>query len=120
MAETKSKLIPVRLVSQTGKNALVEWVAKGAVKRGYLPADKVTSDKLDQELLEAAAPYGIPWAEMPFKAFTGADLEKALHNADIWTEEQVRTNAQKVIGALQTLYLVHLGSLVEFAAKYKQ
>jgi len=116
MEDKKPKLIPVRLVQQTGKSALVEWTAKGILKRGLLPAEMV-ADKLDQEVLDTAVPYGVPWADMPIKPFTGQDLEKALHDAEIWTAEQAMANAQKVIGALQTLYLVHLGSLVEFAAK---
>jgi hypothetical protein len=118
--KTKSKSIPVQPALQIGKSTVYEWQVKGAVKRGILPPEKVIDGKVDQELLEAAIPYGVPWAEMPIKPFTGEQLEKALHDADLWTAEQVMKNARKAIGALQTLYLVHLGSLVEFAAKYEK
>jgi hypothetical protein len=121
--ETKTKqpkLIPVRVVSQTGASATVEWFVKGAVKRGTLPIEKVTGDKLDQELLDAAVPYGIPWAEMAIKSYTGEQFQDAMYKADLWTDEQVRKNAQKVIGVLQELYRLHLGSISEFAAKYQK
>lgn len=120
--ETKTKqtkFIPVKQVFQTGKSGVYEWQVKGVVKRGILPVDKVIDGKIDQELMEAAAPYGVPWADMPIKQFTGEQFEKALHEADIWTDEQLRKNAQKVIGALQALYMVHLGNISEFAAKYQ-
>ena len=116
--EKSTKLIPVRLVSQTGKSALVEWQDKKGLHRASIPAEKV-AEKIDLELLEAAPAYGVPWADMPIKPFTGEQFQAALYAADIWTEEQARLNAKKVIGALQALYMVHLGSLVEFAAKHK-
>jgi hypothetical protein len=56
---------------------------------------------------------------MPIKPFTGSDFEKALQDVELWTAEDLIANPQKAIGALQTLYGVHLGSIVEFAAKYK-
>ena len=119
MDKEKPKLIPVRLVEQTGKSALVEWSVKGSLKRGSIPVDKV-AEKVDQDVLDAAVPYGVPWSAMLIKQFTGEDLEKAMHDADIWTVEQAYKNARKVVGALQALYLVHLGSLLEFAVSIKQ
>ena len=118
MDEKKTKLTPVVQVSQTGKSVLVEWRDKKGLHRASIPLDKF-ADKVDQELLEAAPPYGVPWAEAPIKAMTGDDLQAALYAAGVWTSEDVLKQPQKVIGALQYLYWVHLGSLVEFAAKYK-
>jgi len=121
--ETKTKQakpIPVKLILQSSKSAVYEWVIKGVVKRGILPVDKVIDGKIDQELMEAAAPYGIPWADMPIKTFTGEQFQDAMYKADLWTDEQVRKNAQKVIGVLQELYRLHLGSISEFAAKYQK
>ena len=120
MAETKElkpKLTPVRVLSTTGKSALVEWTEKDGLHRASLPADKV-ADKVDQELLDAAPPFGVPWAEMPIKPFTGRELQAALYAAGLWTDEDVMSRPQAVIGALQGLLWLHLGSLVEFAAKF--
>jgi hypothetical protein len=116
--EKSIKLLPVRVMSITGKSALVEWVDKGGVHRASLPADKV-GEKVDQELLDAAPPFGVPWAELPIKPFTGKELQAALYAAGLWTAEDVMTRPQVVIGALQGLLWLHLGSLVEFAAKHK-
>jgi hypothetical protein len=117
--QKKTKLIPVRVVSTTGKSALVEWQEKDGLHRASLPADKI-GEKVDQELLDAAVPYGVPWADMPFKQFTGEQFQNAMYQADLWTDEQVRNNAQKVIGVLQTLYMLHLGTIAEYADKFKQ
>lgn len=119
MDEKKLKLIPVREIQRTQKAVTVEWVIKGALKRGTLPAEKVSGETVDEPTLDAAVPYGVPWGEMTIKRFDGADLEKALHAADIWTAEEAMKSAAKVVGVLQELYCLHLGSLIEFAAKYK-
>lgn len=118
MDEKKTKQTPVTVVSQSGKSAVVEWHDKKGLHRASIPADLI-AEKVDQELLEAAPPYGVPWADAPIKALTGDDLQAALYAAGVWTSEDVQKQPQKAIGALQYLYWVHLGSLVEFAAKYK-
>ena len=113
-----TKQTPVTVVSQSGKSVVVEWHDKKGLHRASIPTDKL-AEKVDQELLEAAPPYGVPWADAPIKALTGDDLQAALYAAGVWTCEDVQKQPQKVIGALQYLYWVHLGSLVEFAAKHK-
>lgn len=119
MTEIKQpKLVPVRVLSTTGKSALVEWVDKGGIHRASLPAEKV-AEKIDQDTLDAAVPYGVPWADMPFKPFTGQQLQAALYAAGVWTDETTNKRPDLVIGALQALLWVHYGSLVEFAAKHK-
>jgi len=118
MTEQKTKLIPVKVLSSSGKSTLVEWLEKDGLHRASLPAEKV-AEKVDQELLDAAMPYGVPWADAKIKPFTGAELQAALYAAGVWTAEDVMNKPQLVIGALQGLLWLHLGSLVEFAAKYK-
>ena len=118
MEEKKTKQVPVRVVATTGKSSVVQWLDKKGLHRASLPNDKV-SEKVDQELLEAAPPFGVPWADASVKPFTGDELQAALYAAGVWTAEDVMKRPQLVIGALQGLLWVHLGSLVEFAAKYK-
>jgi len=116
MVEKQPKLIPVREVSHAGKSEVVEWQDKHGIHRASLPAP--VGESVSQELLDAAPPYGVPWADAPIRAFTGDELQAALYAAGVWTSEDVMRQPQKAIGALQYLYYVHLGSLVEFAAKY--
>lgn len=113
------KQTPVHVFAATDKSSSVEWVDRKGVHRGLIPAGKVVNGKVDQDTLDAAIPYGIPWAEFPLPKVTGEDLQAAMYAAGMWTPEDVMRQPQKVIGALQYLYQVHLGSLVEFAAKYK-
>jgi len=116
--KTQPKLIPVRELSTTGMSSLVEYLDKNGLHRVSVPANKV-ADKMDLELLEAGVPFGVPWAELPIKPFTGKELQAALYAAGLWTAEDVMTRPQVVIGAIQGLLWLHLGSLVEFAAKHK-
>jgi hypothetical protein len=116
--KTQSKLIPVRLVGTTGKSALVEWLDKKSLHRASLPIEKV-ADKIDLELLEAAPAFGVPWADMPIKSVTGEQLQAAMYAAGFWTDQDVMKRAPEIFGVLQALLGLHLGSLVEFAAKYK-
>lgn len=118
MADKQTKLIPVRVVSTTGKSALVEWLDKKGIHRASLPVELV-ADKLDLDTLEAAPPYGVPWADMPIKSITGDELQAALYAAGFWTAEDVNKRAPEIIGILQALQWVHLGRLVEYAAKHK-
>lgn len=116
--EQKTKLIPVRTVSTTGKSSVVEYLDKEGLHRVSIPSSAV-ADKVDLELLEAAPAYGVPWAEMSIKPFTGKELQAALYAAGVWTADDVMRRPQLVIGALQGLLWLHLGSLVEFAASKK-
>ena len=120
MDEKKSiKTIPVKEVSVTGKSTLVEWTDKKGLHRAYVPSEKIMDGKVDQEVLEAAPPYGVPWKDMPFKSPTGEDLQAAFYAAGLWTGRDVMKRAPEIFGLLQVLYGPHLGSLVEFAEKYK-
>jgi hypothetical protein len=118
MVDKQPKQVPVKLVSTTGKSAIVEWLEKDGLHRASLPADKV-APKMDQELLDAAPAWGVPWADMPIRQYTGKELQAAMYAAGMWTPEDVMRRAPEMIGILQALLGVHLGSLVEYAAKYK-
>lgn len=118
MTDTKVKTIPVKTIRTIGKSCLVEWVVRGKILRGYIPLDKV-SERVDETVLDAALPHGVPWEEMTIPAFSGSDLRSALVNAEVWTFDDLSRNPQVVVGVLQTLYGVHLGSLIRFAEKYK-
>ena len=110
---------PVHEFAATDKVSSVEWVDKKGVHRGLIPAGKVVNGKVDQDTLDAAIPYGIPWAEFPLPKLTGEDLQAAMYAAELRAPEDVLRQPQRVIGALQHLYKMHLRSLLEFAAKYE-
>ncbi len=117
--DKKPKLIPVKKIYDGDKAVVIEWQEKGRTKRGSIPTAEY-AEKVDADLLAASIPYGVPFEDMPLKQFTGEDLADAIHAAGVWTEEQVRVNAQKLVGVLRELYGIDLGKIVEFSAKYKQ
>lgn len=116
--EKKAKLIPVRLVKSTGKSALVEWADRKGLHRAFIPVERV-AEKIDADLLDAAPPYGVPWADMKLNAPTGDELQSALYAAGYWTADDVYKRAPQLFGVLQALLGLHLGSLVEFAAQHQ-
>lgn len=100
----------VRVVSQEGKAALVEWVVEGNLHRVILPqATFVTGEDgtalISTKALDKGVPYGLPWAKVvkEVPTFTPQMLENALHRADIWTEEDFNKNLQLVNNALRGL-----------------
>ena len=118
-AETKIKLVKVRVVRVTGPSAVVEWA--GGLKRAVIPAAEVISDELyatvPADVLDEGAPYGLPWERLVKMEATPEKLADELHRNGIWTMEDVESNPRAIMGALQTVYGVELSTLIQAAHK---
>jgi len=113
----KKKLIPVRVIYNHGKTSLVEWEANG-LHRAFIPVDQAQEGKVDAEVLETGMPYGLPWEKyIKPTTVTPEQLANALRVAGIWTKEDLWNNPQSVMGAIQGVVGIHLGSLVEAVEK---
>lgn len=126
MEETKEtkkaeKIYPVRKLKMgsTAESFLVEWVADGEAHRGYIPAKKFDPAGVPESVLSRSTPYGLPFAKLVSFSATPEGLEKALHNADIWTLDDLATKIQAAIGALQTAYYLDYAALKQAAKKYQ-
>lgn len=117
--ESKEVLRTVRRLKSTEETALVEWVEDGKVKRGYVPAKKFNPEGMPDSVLSKATPFGLPWAKIAQLHATPEDLETALHNADIWTFDDLITKIQAGIGAIQTAYHLDHAALRTAAKNYK-
>jgi len=117
--ESKEMLRKVTRLNKAGEVALVEWVADGKVYRGFLPEKKFSPEGLPDSVLSKATPYGLPWAKLATFQATPEGLEEALHNADIWTLDDLVTKIQAGIGAIQTAYQFDLAALRTAAKNYK-
>ena len=137
MTEKADKVVvektPVTLLASPGlKTVLVEWLRDGKQARGYVPnkALEMTEDGkhglVSPEVLEAATPYGLPWAKLIQLQATPEGIENALHNAGtkppggIWTFEDLRTNPMPALGALMATYWLDVGVLLMAAQKFEK
>jgi hypothetical protein len=112
------KTVRVNVVSRKDASALVEFVEGQAVQRKTVTAEALDGDKIAQDDLDLGVPYGIPWADLVKVTATPASIEKALHNAGIWTLEDLTSNPRRAIGALQAAYGLDLASLIRAANEY--
>lgn len=127
MTETKvvkpkaTKKVPIKVISSNAKTALVEWADKGETCRGYVPVSLLEGDSIDAVPLEAALPYGVPWAELikiDPKDFP-ARLQKALHNANIWTLKDA-SNLPALRGALQAALQIDTATVLATARNFEK
>lgn len=113
----------VKVLNDQGKTALVEWIEDGAAKRGFIPSKELSKSPqllIENKILKAATPYGIPWAKVVKLQATPEGIELALHRAGIWTVEDLRTNPMPALGAIQAAYWLDMHILLMAAQKYEK
>lgn len=117
--EKAQRQIAVTVLRASGKSVLVSWVdTAGQEQRGWLPADKLSSTLLREDVVSQAAPYGLPWAELLApRSISAEELEHALRNAGVWTGEDAARHPSAVIGALQAVYQIDLAAVLSAANK---
>jgi hypothetical protein len=111
------KKYPFRLVTMRGDAGLVEVVREGEILRCILPIELLANkdEGLSDTQLDMGIRYGVPFAEFlqptPTKSFASL-IEKSLHNAGVWTLEDLRTKPNQVIRVLQSVYGLELSSII--------
>jgi len=113
---------PFRLITKSGQTGLIEVNRDGVLERCLLPAQLLEGNtELTGEQIDAGAPYGLPFSEFiqlsPTKDLA-QQLETALHNAGVWTLEDLRTKVPSAISALQTVYGIEFRKLIKAAEAY--
>jgi len=102
----------VKIIRRKNQAVIVEWIdSAGAPQRGSIPFSAVYGDQVDDQVLEMAAPYGLPFAEMIELQATPEEVERQLHIRGIWTAQDLLENAQAAQGAIQAAYKLDLASL---------
>lgn len=95
-------------------------VRNGETERYTLPISILLYEtELTDEQINTGIPYGLPFTE--FLKQPGdivPRIEIALHNNGIWTLQDLHTQAQSVMSALQSVYRIELGKLVLAAEIY--
>ena len=120
-AEKKRKPIPVTVVEQRGKSALVEWLDGDLPVRTYVPAGEVLLEKVDRMVLDAGIPYGEAWdAAVTLPKITPRALCAALRRAGYWTIADLEANPKNFQRVLHDLTGLTIGSLRQAAKKLKE
>jgi len=116
------KKYPFRLITKSGQTGLIEVNRSDALERCLLPTQLLEGNsELTGEQIDSGAPYGLPFSEFVQPSSVkdlAKQLEAALHTADVWTLEDLRTKVPLVISALQTVYGIEFRKLIKDAEAY--
>jgi len=118
--KAKVKLIMVKTIKAKGEGALVEWMEKSILRRATVPLYAVQDSQVEDTVLVAGIPYGLPWEDVKLAQPKGADIANALRAAGIWTKQDLFDNPNKAIGILQAIYGVDLSALINFADTFRK
>lgn len=119
VAEVLSEaMMPVKLLARREQSALVQWLDRGEINRGYVPASSIEDDMVNTTDLELAIPYGLPWAGLITLNATPEKLAHELRRVGIWTYDDLVKNGQGAIGAIQRVYGIDYGRLKQAALEF--
>jgi hypothetical protein len=112
-------MITVKIISQRGQSALVEFIKNDRLQRATVPVRDIVDDQISDYKLKLGIPYGIEWSKYITLQATPEDLEQNLRRVGIWTKQDALKNAQRVLGAIQATYGTDLGTLLRIAKEAK-
>jgi hypothetical protein len=112
-------MIEVKIISQRGQSALVEYTEGGNLKRATIPTADIVDNKVSPHKLHLGISYGVEWAKYVTLQATPEQLQENLRWAGIWTKEDALNNADKVLGCIQATYQLDLGTLLRIAKEVK-
>ena len=109
--------VAVKLIERRGKSVVVQYVRLGKTVRAMIPAD-ILADRMPKDVMDAAVPMSVPWAELVVPSVTGEQLETALRNHGVWTKTDYRTKQREVMSAIQIVVSDVLTQLREAMEAY--
>jgi len=81
---------------------LVEYDLGAGTQRVFVPADKLSGNDIDDDVLAAGIPYGEDWATWVDEAH-GEAFAAQLHATGIYTKKDLLARSNEVRAALQRL-----------------
>lgn len=102
--------VKIKVIRKEGVAILVEWWAMDgenpAYFRGCVPPEEIIQGTVDQLVLDAAIPIGVPWDDIiPTRT---PSIVNELRRHGIWTADDLLANANKIGPALQKAILLPL------------
>jgi hypothetical protein len=100
----RRKMVQVRVAERKGQSVLVEWLDGKDRRRVFVPANKVEGDKVEDAVLDAGIPYGVPWREfVDMSGITPEMVERELRRRGVWTAADMERNTVGVSKAIAAL-----------------
>lgn len=108
----------VRIIRQEGESALVEWHDGQHLQRAYVPATEI--DELSRvKAPEKGIPHGDDLLALIKVRVTPEKVVEHLHQAGIWTADDVLASPHIVTGAINAAAVAFLESLLDNAQRAK-
>jgi len=104
----------ITIVSQTDESRLVQYTQDGVLLRCTVPASQVADNLVPDQVLAAGIPYGYPWQDIPL-TFDMQKFVNELHQADVWTAEDLLRSPKKLSAALHAALAENLSNVLEIA-----
>lgn len=89
--------IPVRVVGNRGRSAIVETELDGKQVRVVLPKSKVKDGNVEEEEFEKGVPYGADWESLIEITVTPEEIARELKRRNIWTLKEYKENVNRVV-----------------------
>lgn len=110
----------VTMLSTKGASTLVEWINDdGVLCRTYVPAAKFSNGFVADNVLASGIPYGFPWEEVEIK-FDMQQFAIEMHNAGLWTVEDVLRQPKTLTGVLRKIFEASFKAVLETASREKK
>lgn len=114
----------VRIISQRGASALVEWFDGEQSRRAYVPAGSLTALPAPGDyacaVLDQGIPYGLPWADLVRLTVSPEAVEAELHRHGLWTAEDLARRPREAQAAFAALYAHDVAALLRAARAHNQ
>jgi hypothetical protein len=111
------KRYPFKFIARQGWAGVVEIIRDDNTERCLLPMDMITGAKeLTGAQVDAGIPYGLQFGEF----LKVPHIETALHNAGVWTLQDLYTKAQIVVSVLQAVSSLKLSEIIQLAESYEK
>ena len=94
--------IKVGILERQGQTVLVEYDLGAGRQRAFVPANKLSGNDIDEDILAAGIPYGEDWAAWVDEAH-GEAFAAQLHATGIYTKKDLLTRSAEVRATLQRL-----------------
>lgn len=109
----------VKIIREEPGRVLVEWIEDGELQRSILPNNLVDAEGNCDDP-NVGMPYGIDLLPLITISVSPEDIIRVLHNAGIWTVDEILDNPKVVQGAINTAYGAVLGDLLANVMNVKQ
>jgi len=110
---------PFKLIANQGENGLIEVLRGGETTRCILPMVMLRGKDVSDAEIDLGIPFGLPFSQfLQANPFIPEIVEVKLHNAGIWTLDDLRQNAQKAVRIIQSVYHIELASIIKSAEDF--